>query len=213
MGNTIQKLRWLKTNKVFREAVRKIFHLMSGGVVFILVFFDRATALFWISWAIIVFLIIDITRIKGRYIYPFKIIEDVVARPAEINSISGGVYFAIGGFAAVFFFAPIVAITAVTVSAFGDAAAAIVGVSFGKHKLPMAPDKSVEGAIAGFIMSSLVGTICMDLICDIIHALTYAIFAGLAFALTDSIELPISDNLVNPIFIGLVLTVVIFLLG
>lgn len=99
-----------------------------------------------------------------------------------------------------------IAIAANLVSTLADGAAAIVGKSFGRHKIhrPYNQIKSIEGLIAGFIVAFACGLIFIDWI--------VALVIATLFLLIDYWSPPIADNAINAIiltFAGCVLALLI----
>ncbi|MHA1149814.1 MAG: phosphatidate cytidylyltransferase [Promethearchaeota archaeon] len=92
----------------------------------------------------------------------------------------------------------------VMVAIFGDMYAALIGRKFGKHKWLFLPDKSIEGTLAGFIVSIIVGMVFMGFWISLI--------GGCIFIITD-IFIPkiiqISDNLLTPLLFTLILLFIV----
>jgi dolichol kinase len=86
----------------------------------------------------------------------------------------------------------------ISICACGDTAAAIVGTKYGRHKfLRYNREKSVEGCIAGFIVSFILGTLFAGPFMGIIGA---SIFIAVDFITPKPIH--ITDNILNPLIIG-----------
>lgn len=74
---------------------------------------------------------------------------------------------------------------------FGDAAATIIGVRFGKTKLPYNRRKSLEGLLAYFIVVSIMGYFVVGI---------YSPVVGLMFSVVESMKLRLDDNIAIALF-------------
>ena len=88
-----------------------------------------------------------------------------------------------------------------------DAAAALVGRKYGKHKVhhKYREPKSVEGFAAGVIVAYVIGFIFLGPI--------YAIVGAVIFFITDYFPAFTADNITNPIFIPIGFQIAIWILG
>jgi len=95
----------------------------------------------------------------------------------------------------------------IIIACLSDAAAALIGRKFGKHKIKIRKSgiKSVEGFLAGSIVAYLIGLIIVGPV--------YAIFGALIFFITDYFPTYIADNILNPIFIPIGIQLFVLLLG
>jgi dolichol kinase len=94
----------------------------------------------------------------------------------------------------------------ILIACLSDAAAALVGKRYGKHKVRVRSrdTKSIEGFLAGTIMAYLIGLIIVGPI--------YAIIGAVIFFITDYFPIYTADNILNPIFIPIGIQLFIFLL-
>jgi dolichol kinase len=94
------------------------------------------------------------------------------------------------------------AVSAVIVSAIGDGAAAIIGMSIGRHKIR--DKRTIEGSIGGFVF----GFIAFLLLSYFIGIpWYYGLIASLMLVLVDVVALSINDNLLNPVALGVALAI------
>ncbi|MHA2257714.1 MAG: hypothetical protein ACXACO_06995 [Promethearchaeota archaeon] len=95
----------------------------------------------------------------------------------------------------------------VLIACLSDAAAALIGRKYGKHKVNVRSKdtKSVEGFLAGMIVAYLIGLILVGPI--------YAIVGAIIFFITDYFPIYTADNILNPIFIPIGIQLFILLLG
>jgi dolichol kinase len=170
------------------------------------------TFMFFIS-ATIFLIIPDIFRIYNRKYSMFSGVYKRVIRMKELYTLGPQIYLVISCTGVFLFtvlgvFPPFVALAAMMIAALADAAAAIFGRKYGKHKFktPLQKDelKSYEGLVAGFVVSYLVALFFVGPI--------VAIFGALTFSVLDYLNPKIADNVLNPIFCTLVMTLPYMLL-
>ena len=138
----------------------------------------------------------------------FNRVTGTVLRGKEYKS-AGPQIFLVLGVITSFFFAKLgfcayeYAIAASLISCFSDAIAAIIGRTYGKHKVKVlsGDKKSLEGFFAGFLSAFFIALIFIDPI--------HALIAAFTFLLIDYLSLPIADNLLNPIGITIILLCII----
>jgi dolichol kinase len=95
----------------------------------------------------------------------------------------------------------------VLIACLSDAAAALIGRAFGRHKIKLRNReyKSLEGFIAGILTAYLVGLFFVGPI--------YAIIGAIIFFLTDYFPAVTADNILNPIFIPIGIQISIIVIG
>lgn len=95
----------------------------------------------------------------------------------------------------------------ILVACLSDAAAALIGRKYGKHKVqvPSKDIKSIEGFLAGILVAYFIGLILVGPI--------YAIIGAIIFFITDYFPIYTADNILNPIFIPLGIQLLVVLLG
>jgi len=196
------------------ELKRKSLHLTGLSVPLSYYLFGRELTLTFIGIAFFVFVILEPFRIieelrdniKRRLrIYVdedvmgrVEVLEkqiDEITRSHERYRVAAHIYFAAASFIVVYFFPMEVAVGAITVATVGDALAAIVGKSFGRHRF--SNGKSLEGSLAYFlsgvaILWPLVG-------------LPLAVIGSLAGTVAEFYNLPPDDNFSNQLAIAIVI--------
>lgn len=97
--------------------------------------------------------------------------------------------------------------TGALIACLSDAAAALIGRRYGKHKVIVRnkDTKSIEGFLAGMIVAYIIGLIFVGPV--------YAILGVIIFFITDYFPIYTADNLLNPIFIPIGIQLFILLLG
>jgi len=162
----------------------------------------------------LVFAIIsDIIRILWGPEYSiFNFLTKSMLRNKERNAAGPQIYIMTGFiFSYMLYMAGIIHISAffagILIACLSDAAAALIGRNFGKHKINLRNNeiKSVEGFLAGVIVAYVVGLFFVGPI--------YAIIGALIFFITDYFPAVTADNILNPIFIPIGIQLFIILLG
>jgi len=162
--------------------------------------------------ALIFAIISDIIRIIWSPEYSiFNFLTKSMLRNKEINATGPQIYIITGfifsymlymvGFLHIF-----ALFSGVLIACLSDAAAALIGRRYGKHKVTVRSrdTKSVEGFLAGTILAYIIGLILVGPI--------YAIIGAVIFFLTDYFPIYTADNILNPIFIPIGIQILILLL-
>ena len=102
---------------------------------------------------------------------------------------------------------PLAWFSGILIACLSDAAAALIGRRYGKHKIQVRSKdyKSVEGFLAGMIVAYIIGLILVGPV--------YAIFGAVIFFMTDYFPIYTADNILNPIFIPIGIQLFITILG
>lgn len=174
----------------------------------------KGFSLFMIVAIFLLLTLTDFVRIYSPKYYPVKTISRVY-REKEKNTLGPHVLIAVGVTFAVLFFSPPIAMAVIAMAALGDAAATIVGVTIGKHKIrPGKSNKTWEGSIAGIVVSYATGMLCMIVLAKpITLAIIGAslILCGVGVVIFFIIDyytpgVPLTDNIMNPLCIGCAMT-------
>jgi phosphoserine phosphatase/dolichol kinase len=110
------------------------------------------------------------------------------------------IHFALGIAISLLIFPEPIRYVAITVLTLGDGGAHILGMKFGKTKLPFNKGKNIEGTIFGFILAFLGAMIFIDP--------ARALIAAAVGMLVEGIPSPINDNLTIPLVTGFVLVLI-----
>lgn len=190
--------------------LRKIWHISVGSLV--LYFFIRSTEpqFYWACF--VMFLAVagfatDFTRRKypGLNKIVIKFMGPLMRR-SEREGLSGFPFYALGCSLSLFFYQKDIAILSIMFLIYSDPISSFFGVLYGKDKI--LPNKSLQGAVAGFFTCYL---ICLFYLINTstigTHLLTFAIIAGLVGAASELISaFNIDDNLTIPVVSGLGMT-------
>ncbi len=158
-------------------------------------------------------IISDLIRIIwGPEYSVFNFLTRSMLRNKEKNAAGPQIYIITGFiFSYMLFMVNLVDILAVfsgiLIACFSDAAAAIIGRRYGKHKVKVRSKdiKSVEGFLAGTVVAYVIGLILVGPV--------YAIIGAVIFFITDYFPKFTADNLLNPIFIPIGIQLFIIILG
>jgi dolichol kinase len=125
-----------------------------------------------------------VQRIFTRYFAPLM-------RSHESRRITGATTLALGVAVVVLLFPKTFAVAGLLYAGLGDAAGALVGRAFGRHRFPWG--KSLEGSLAFFCVAFIVGWVLPGI------GLLPAFVAALAVTPVEAAPLSFDDNLVIPI--------------
>jgi len=163
--------------------------------------------------ALILAIISDLIRIIWSPEYSlFNFLSSSILRNKEINAIGPHIYLITGMiFTYMLYMVGLIHIlaffTGALIACISDAAAALIGRKYGKHKVIVRSKdtKSMEGFLAGMIVAYIVGIILIGPI--------YAIIGVVIFFITDYYPIYIADNVLNPLLIPIGIQLFILLLG
>lgn len=174
-----------------RELARKAFHLASAGAPLLVWLLPRAVALPLLGGAAALALAVDVARLRMRGPrYHFLRRTRAMLRPRERRGLTGATWMALAYAAAALLFAAPVAVAAMLFNALGDAAAALVGRRWGRHRT--ASGRSWEGFAAGLAVNLAVA-LALGLATGAFGWVAAA-SGALAAALLEMLDLPLDDN-------------------
>lgn len=194
------------------ELKRKALHLAGLAVPAIYLCCDKTTTLAFIGLAFVLFVVLEPfriieewrDRIKYRLLnmYPspelgrgIELIEnhiEAITRPHERERVAAHIYFAAASFIVVYFFPMKVAVGAITVATLGDALAAIIGKSLGRHRF--SNGKSLEGSFTYFVTALLILTPLVGFL--------PALIGAVAGTVVEFYNVPPDDNFSNQLAVA-----------
>lgn len=196
--------------RIRRELARKTFHVSSALLPLLVWMAPRWLALAVLLPTAAVAVGVDWTRLRFRAPrYWFLRYTRRMLRHHERRKFAGATWMALAYAAAVVLFPKPIAVMAMLFNGFGDAAAALVGKRFGRHRT--AWGKSWEGFAAGLAVNLAVGLTIASL-SGVVPALA-AVAGGTAAAVLEFLDLPIDDNVRVTLGGGGVAWIVAMLLG
>lgn len=180
------------------ELRRKAVHVFSLLYILIYLFFreywGHSIALLALTFVLIFFFGMEYFRVKKRKKIP---LFHIFWREKEKNRLGGQVYFLLGAIIAFAVFDFRIAIAALLMTTFGDMAAALIGIPFGRHYLKKEKDRAWEGIIAQFVVDVVIGFLLLESWFVILGMALVATWVETKFAHVD-------DNLSIPVFAGFV---------
>ncbi|MFP4458004.1 MAG: diacylglycerol/polyprenol kinase family protein [Candidatus Zixiibacteriota bacterium] len=185
------------------EIKRKAIHLAALSIPIGYSFLDKKTALFWVALCTVISALIDILRSENRAIRIlfFKFFRDMLRHKEKYN-FTGATFILFGSTLTLLFYNKWFAIIAVTYIIVGDVFAAIIGKSFGKHRIY--GSGSIEGSIAFFISAALFTSLMFWVPYEIVP-IYYRILGAVLAAAIELVINQVDDNLTVPLLTGLVL--------
>ena len=152
-------------------------------------FFGERIAILVLTVMFLLLLEVEYIRLEYKPKIP-KIID--IVRHKERNNVTATIFFISATIIVFAAFDYPIAVTALLLTIFGDLAAALVGIKFGRHFLFR--EKTMEGFLAGFAMNCVVGYLFLPAYPVIF--LSMAVVASVVELLTGKLD----DNLTVPLF-------------
>jgi dolichol kinase len=175
-----------------RELARKAIHVASTAVPLLVWLLPRPVAIALLVPVAVLALAIDVARHRIRPVrYHFLRHTRTMLRPHERRGLAGATWMAMAYAAAVVLFPRPVAVAAMLFNGLGDAAAALAGKRWGRHRT--AWGKSWEGYAAGLAVDLAVG-IGMWMLAPGVVSLPAAILGAIVAATVEFAPLPLDDN-------------------
>lgn len=171
-----------------REAARKLFHMSSVALPLLVWAIPRPVAQPALVALAITAIAVDVARLRLRAPrYHFLRLTRTMLRPHERHGLAGATYMAAAYAAALLLFPTPIAVAAMLYNGLGDAAAALVGKRFGRHRTSWG--KSWEGFAAAAAVCLGVGLLVPGI------PLAGALLGALTAATLEFLPLPLDDNL------------------
>lgn len=173
---------------MIREIRRKLIHLSMALVALVVWLLPRTEAVAVLAVGAAVALGVEWLRFRNRWArYQFLRRTRTLLRKHERRELAGATWMAIAYVLAAALFPRSVAVVAILYNGLGDAAAALVGKRWGRHRT--AWGKSWEGAGAAFSVSLAAGLLVPGI------SPAPALAGALAAAALEFLPIPIDDNL------------------
>ena len=185
-------------SKLGFELKRKAIHVL--GVFYVLLYwvtlklFSHLIAMLVLLSIFLTFIVIEYFRINEHRKIP---IFHILWREKEENTLGGQVFMILGMIIALAIFDFKIALVVILMAQFGDMAAAIFGIAFGKHWIKKLPDTAWEGIIAEFAVDLIIGFLILGNWVIVIPMALMATFVETVFPHVD-------DNLAIPVCAGFV---------
>lgn len=171
-----------------RELARKAIHLATVSAALLVWLLPQPAAALLLGSAAVLALAVELLRWRVRWVrYHFLRRTRTMLRHHERRGLAGATYMAVGYALAAAFFPREVAVAAILYNGLGDAAAALVGKRYGRHRTRWG--KSWEGAAAAAAVCLAVGALVPGI------PAVAAVAGGVGAALLEFLPLPLDDNL------------------
>jgi dolichol kinase len=171
-----------------RELLRKRIHLSTAVVPAAAWLLPRSVSIALLVTAVVAALAIEWSRRRVPWVrYFFLRRTRVMLRGHERRGLAGATWMAVAYLVALVLFPLLVAVAAMLYNALGDAAAAIVGRRWGRHRTRWG--KSWEGALAGLGINLAVGVLLPGI------GLAAVVLGAAGAAALEFLPLPLDDNL------------------
>ncbi len=180
---------------LFKEFFRKSIHLCAAFIpLFAKISTPAVCAL--LAMAIAVYSFCEALRLRGTKVPLVSKITLYASRDRDNgNFVLGPVTLAAGILLTLLIFPLGYASAGILALAFGDGTASLAGKLFGRHKLPGAADKTLEGSLACFCMVFLTSLV-------VTKNFFHAAFLALTAAIFEALPLKDFDNLIIPLLIS-----------
>lgn len=190
--------------------LRKVWHIATGSLALFFFLKSDQDAQFWGFIALAIAstgFLVDICR--ARLPFMNKLVLKCMGplmRRSEREGVSGLPFYALGISLSLFMYRKDIAILSIMFLVFSDPMSSFFGVLYGKDKIM--PNKSLQGAVAGFFTCYLITLFyAMNTSTIGTHILIFSIVAGLIGSLSELVSaFNIDDNLTIPVLSGLGLT-------
>lgn len=190
----VKMLSHIQNSVFFKEFFRKSIHFASLFIVILYYYFGKSFTLNFLTLVLCCFLVIEYFRVEKELKIP---IVWKLYRSKEKDKLSGNIYFLIGSIIAISIFSKEVASAAILMTTFGDSAAALIGISYGKRWIKSLPDRAWEGVISEYLVNLAIGYLFLS-------NWIVAIIMASAATIVETLTYKLDDNLLIPLFSGIV---------
>ncbi|MEE8358287.1 MAG: diacylglycerol/polyprenol kinase family protein [Candidatus Hydrothermarchaeales archaeon] len=190
------------------ETKRQLVHASGFLIAFYILWAGQILSILTLGSIMLVVILVGESYKRGLKISLIsKVIESAErADVIEERPGKGAILFLVGALASIILFGENLKIVSasIIILALGDSVSTLIGVNFGKHKIPYNKMKSLEGSVAGFVFA-LLGA-------QIFVGLPLAMLGAITAMLTESLPINIDDNITIPVLSGLIMSLAFYLL-
>lgn len=182
--------------------IRKILHILTALVPVSYIFLPRfpmVVSLFVIG---ILFLLTDFIRLEVKIVGSFfeRYLGNLMWQK-EKYTLTAATHYTVASFLVVYFFDKWIAIAVLLFLAFGDTAAHIIGVRWGKNRLDT--EKTIEGSLACFLICLLISLLLPQ------PSLFVLAVGALVASLVEFFPFGIDDNFTLPLISGAAMEIIV----
>ncbi len=198
-------------HSLIQEIFRKLIHLNTLYIILLYEFLGKKFTLFILVCLLIIALEIEYFRIEHGKRIP---ILHKLFRAKEKTTFGGHIFLCISAIIVISVFSKEVAILAILMATFGDAAAAVFGKAYGKHFIPHLKNKAIEGVLAEFVVNIIIGYAYLFIFAqDLTQTMNIVLISMATIAtITETTCGKLDDNLMIPIFAGITGEIMLFLI-
>jgi dolichol kinase len=188
--------------------MRKLLHLSTALVPIGYIFASRGIVIVSLFFLAFFSLIVDFLRLEIKPISKFfnrylgKLLWE-----KEKNTLTAATHYAVAAFLSVYFFDKWIAIAVLLFLAFGDTAAHLIGVRWGKNRIGSEQsEKTIEGSFACMV-------ICLSISSLLPQPALFILFVGsIVASLVEFFPFGIDDNFTLPLISGAAMEIMVKLL-
>lgn len=197
-GNYSEKvIRQKKIKEIKKEFFRKTIHICGAFVPFLLERFYWPV-IFLLSFVLIVYVVCEFLRLKGKTVPLISKITDIASRKRDENTfVLGPVTLCLGILVTALIFRPLPAKIGILALALGDGLASLFGKLFGHVVIPFTCGKTVAGSLTCFMAIFLSSFLCF-------HNPFCSLILGGFGMIVEIFPLKNLDNIVLPILVAFV---------
>lgn len=183
-----------------KELLRQLIHA-SGVFIVVLSYFISPNSLILVA-ALVLLLVVLLFELDKKYQIPF--FSYIFRLCKRRDDERGFIYFFLGIILTliIFKFNMPVANAAILILLFGDSASTIIGRRYGKIKIPLSKDKTVEGSLAFFVVGLTLAITQVPLLPAFLGALSGALAEAYS---------PVDDNIPIPLVSGTVMALAVMI--
>jgi len=196
-------------NKINKsEFFRKSIHISSLLIPMLykyLFHFNRKNTFLILLPLTVIFILFDTFRIEHRTFKKFyQGLFGIILRKHELSDFTGAAYVMVSAVLCIALFPGNIAFMSLSFLAIGDTLAALVGIRFGKRKLP-GQKKSVEGSIACFLGTFIFGVVYYKFDYQLGLSLATILMGAASATLAEAWRIRFDDNFKIPLISGFVM--------
>ena len=197
-------MRKINSSEIFRKSIH-ISSLLIPLLYRYLFHYNRKNTFLILLPITVIFIVFDTFRIEHRTFKKFyQNFFGIILRKHELNDFTGAVYVMVSAVICIAIFPGNIAFMALSFLAIGDTMAAIVGIRFGKRKLP-GQQKSVEGSIACFLSTFVFGVLFYIFDLQLGLSLVTIMVGAVTATLAEAWHIRFDDNFKIPLLSGMVM--------
>jgi uncharacterized protein (TIGR00297 family) len=194
------------SRRMSSQAYRSLFHMMVGTVLLLFILPGEEFALVALTGILVILSFAEYFRIRENNALS-KFAESLFSpafRGDEAMGFLASFFYLLGIFLVVLFLPKPMAMASISILAFGDPSATIIGKKFGRTKWSTNRNKSIEGSIAMLMVSVMILFLFHTFYGLEVGFLT-VILVAISVTIVEALPLRIGDNILIPLFAGMIM--------